>query len=633
MKPSTFRFLAIGCSLVLLAGMTTARGDDKDKEKKKEPAQKAPPTVPQRGGPGNPGGGGGQSGPGQPTAPTGGPGVKPSGSRPSGPDVGGKKPTGPDTDGRKPAGPDTDAKKPTGTDIGGKKSTGPDIGGNKPTGHDTDGRMPTRPEISGKKPIGPDIDGKKPTSPDISGRQPTGPDSDGRKAGPKLFEEKKRDGTIERKTASGAVKERAKVDPKTGIEKTQHFSVTGKVRTQVEKKPNGEQLTTHYAASGKPQKTELVKADGSKAVTTRQVGRNGQERTTETVEYDGRSRPVSKTVQVNTTVNITRVTVVNRTVVKNYVYRPCGYVYRPHYVVVAPLYVSWYDPYWYSPAGVVIVHPFHYDWGWHHSWYYHHRYYWDVYPVYAAPSYWITDWMVASYVAERYEASASAAQAREEARLAREEAAKASQAAEKARDEQEKAELREALAIAQKREAEAETRAVKAEAAEERAKAQAGRQNPNAAPIDKETKEMLRGQIEQTIAENKQAAEQAAKGGEPVPSDITKALANPKHVYVVSKTVSVSSAKDNSPAGTITEGDLLKVEPGQDLKGANETTFVTMRVMTTKGEEGQVPAGTLISLPVRDLQDFDSEFRAKLDQGVAAADANKDLFKKGLVQQ
>jgi hypothetical protein len=281
----------------------------------------------------------------------------------------------------------------------------------------------------------------------------------------------------------------------------------------------------------------------------------------------------------------------------------------------------------------VIVHPFHYDWGWHHPWYYHHRYYWDVYPVYAAPSYWITDWMVASYIAERYEASASAAQAREEARLAREEAARASQAAEKARDEQEKAELREALANAQMREAEAATRAAKAEAAEERAKAQAGRPNPNAAPIDKETKEMLRGQIEQTIAENKQAAEQAAKGGEPVPSDITKALANPKHVYVVSKTVSVSLAKDNSPAGTITEGDLLKVEPGQDLKEANETTFVTMRVMTTKGEEGQVPAGTLISLPVRDLQDFDSEFRAKLDQGVAAADANKDLFKKGLVQQ
>jgi len=35
----------------------------------------------------------------------------------------------------------------------------------------------------------------------------------------------------------------------------------------------------------------------------------------------------------------------------------------------------------------------------------------------------------------------------------------------------------------------------------------------------------------------------------------------------------------------------LKVEPGQEsiLKGANETTFITMRVMTSKGEEVRRP--------------------------------------------
>jgi hypothetical protein len=93
----------------------------------------------------------------------------------------------------------------------------------------------------------------------------------------------------------------------------------------------------------------------------------------------------------------------------------------------------------------------------------------------------------------------------------------------------------------------------------------------------------------------------------------------------------VVSAKDSSPAGNITEGDLLKLESGQEnlLKDANENTLVTMRVMTSKGEEGEVTAGALISIPVKDLQDFDSEFRAKLDLGLAEAEKNQDQFKKG----
>ena len=95
--------------------------------------------------------------------------------------------------------------------------------------------------------------------------------------------------------------------------------------------------------------------------------------------------------------------------------------------------------------------------------------------------------------------------------------------------------------------------------------------------------------------------------------------------------MSVVSAKDSSPSGTITEGDLLKLEPGQEslLKDAHENTLVTMRVITSKGEEGEVTAGTLISLPLKELQDFDSEFRAKLDLGLAEADKNQDQFKKG----
>jgi hypothetical protein len=161
--------------------------------------------------------------------------------------------------------------------------------------------------------------------------------------------------------------------------------------------------------------------------------------------------------------------------------------------------------------------------------------------------------------------------------------------------------------------------------------ASAGKPCPNATPIDKETKEQLKTQIEATIAEKKALTEQSEKAGHPVLPDLSKTLADSKHVYPVSKTTSVVLAKDSSPAGVISEGDLLKLEPGQEniLKDASENTFVTMRVMTSKGEEGEVTAGTLISVPLKDVQEFDNEFRAKLDLGLAEADKNKEAFKKG----
>ena len=83
--------------------------------------------------------------------------------------------------------------------------------------------------------------------------------------------------------------------------------------------------------------------------------------------------------------------------------------------------------------------------------------------MYPAPSYWVTDWIVAGYVADRYAASISAAQAHEEARLARIEAEQARLAAEKARDDAEIAEAKAAQAQAELRSRNAEDRAARAE--------------------------------------------------------------------------------------------------------------------------------------------------------------------------
>jgi len=142
----------------------------------------------------------------------------------------------------------------------------------------------------------------------------------------------------------------------------------------------------------------------------------------------------------------------------------------------------------------------------------------------------------------------------------------------------------------------------------------------------------LRKQIEQTIAEQKEHAEQSEKTGKPILPDFAQAFADPNHIYPVSKTMSVV-AKDDAPAGILSEGDLLKVEPGQEniLNGADENTEVSMRVMTSKGDENEVPAGTLIKVFLKDLQEFDSEFRARLDEALVAAESNKDAFKRGLI--
>jgi hypothetical protein len=243
--------------------------------------------------------------------------------------------------------------------------------------------------------------------------------------------------------------------------------------------------------------------------------------------------------------------------------------------------------------------------------------------------------MVAGYLADRYARVVSAEQTREEARLSREEAEKARQVAQEAKNEAEIAEARTAVADAELRATRAEERAAKAEAAEARHQEMAGRPNPNTRPIDKDTKESLNSQIEKTIAEKKAFDELSAKGAKPVPPDVSLALADPNHIYPVSKPIRVVFAADSSKAGNLTEGDLVQVEPGQEaaLKDAKETYMVIMRIMTSKGEDDEVPAGVLVKIPLRDLQEFDNEFRAKVEEGLELATKNQDLFKKGAQSQ
>jgi hypothetical protein len=422
---------------------------------------------------------------------------------------------------------------------------------------------------------------------------------------------------FEETTPSGKV--RTRDEKKDDGEHTTKFNEAGTKQSEEIRKQDGSRQISRFDNTGRVRQEEVVRKDGSREVSSQQFGRNGNVRVKETVTYDSHQKVVNKTV----------IKTVNKTVIVNhYDHGRYGYAYRPVFVL-API-VAWYDPFWYTPAGVVIVHPFHYHWGWEGRGWYHSYYgpYWSAYDVYPTPSYWVTDWMVAGYMQDHYEAQISVDQARAEADAAHDEAARAQQAAQQAQDQAEVAEAKAAQAQAELRARNAEIKLEQAQHLQE----MAGKPNPNATPIDKDTKEALKNQIDQTVAEKKVLAEQAEKGGSPVVPDVSKAFADPKHVYPVSKAVSVTSAKDSNPAGNLSEGDLLKVEPGQEdkLKNAGENDLITMRVMTSKGEDGEVPAGTLVNVSVHDLQDFDSEFRAKVDAGMDEADKNKDTFKQGV---
>src|SRR6185503_5070790 len=157
--------------------------------------------------------------------------------------------------------------------------------------------------------------------------------------------------------------------------------------------------------------------------------------------------------------------------------------------------------------------------------------------------YWVTDWMVAGYVAESYAISTSVAQTREEVRLAREDAEKAKLAAERAADAAEKAEAQAEQAAAEARADRAEARAAKAELEEAKRKELAGKPNPKATPIDKDTKEALQTQVAKTIEEKKKA------GDDQIPPDVAVALADPDHIYPVSKKIAGLRAEDDELAG------------------------------------------------------------------------------------
>ena len=208
--------------------------------------------------------------------------------------------------------------------------------------------------------------------------------------------------------------------------------------------------------------------------------------------------------------------------------------------------------YAYAPWGVPVA----YSWGWAGSpWYGYYGGYFSPYPVYASPSLWLTDYLVAQSLQASYQEQAAANAA-------------AAQQQQFPPDGQQPAAL---------------TPDVKAQIADE-----------------------VRRQIALENAER--TSTPANSMPDPASSGIARMLSdNNPHVFVASTPLSLVTA--GGECG-ITEGDVLQLR-GAPLVNATAADAV---VLASKGQD--CSKGALVSVSLPDLQDMQNHMRETIDQGM-----------------
>jgi hypothetical protein len=332
--------------------------------------------------------------------------------------------------------------------------------------------------------------------------------------------------------------------------------------------------------------------------------RHGAEWMRETIHTDPRGFAISKTSAVRPSSLVVGST--NSPTERRYERGRWGFVYRPVHSGAEEVFNS-------TDSDRTNVFPGRFAWRWADTnWFGQFASYWVPDETYSTSSRWAADWMIASILADHFLAGVSETEAREEARLAREDARKASEVAGQAKNQ---AEMMEARAA----QAEAEARAARADAKESKTASNASgavieARKAGLTPISPSLKARLAAQIERAGARRKRFSAPASLGKDSLP-DLAESLSEPETLYPVARAVSVTRAEDGQPAGLLTAGDLLELERGQEQtwRSANENALVTMRVLASKGEEGETLGGTRVAVALRDLQDFENEFNAKLD--------------------
>jgi hypothetical protein len=249
-------------------------------------------------------------------------------------------------------------------------------------------------------------------------------------------------------------------------------------------------------------------------------------------------------------------------VYRSYTWRGVAYYHYVPAVYYRPAFYAWA----YNPWSVRLA----WGWGWGGApWFGFYGYYFAPYPVYPAPSFWLTDYVLAANLQAAY----------------------ADQQGTPAGDG-----------------------------------GYAGDSDPsasaNAVQLSPEVKQMIADEVQRQLAAERDAA--AAQPAQPQPTNDTPAAGGPEttpsvlspdsRVFVVSSTIDVT--KEDGSECSLTAGDII-MRTGDPQEG----TKVAVNVVTSK--HGDCPSNTATALEVNELEEMQNQFRQQLDSGLKALAADQ----------
>jgi hypothetical protein len=268
-----------------------------------------------------------------------------------------------------------------------------------------------------------------------------------------------------------------------------------------------------------------------------------------------------------------------------YAYRGGYYGGVAYYGYVPPVY---YGAAYYGWAYNPWATPVAYGWGWGGSpWYGYYGSYFTPAPVYATPSLWITDYLLAANLQAAYDARATA---------------NANAAAAAAVDNEE---------------------------------ANGGGGGGGAVALTPEVKQQIADEVRAEIAAEKEAAAHPAPAaaaattnapateGQTGPDEVPAALDPKLRTFVVSTVLAESTA----------DGTECSLSPGDVLTRIDDTPDAdkNVKVMVASSQKNDCGSGVQVAVAVQDLQDMHNDFRAKITEGLGklAENEGKNGLPKG----
>lgn len=331
--------------------------------------------------------------------------------------------------------------------------------------------------------------------------------------------------------------------------------------TRITKHPDGSQ--TKRETSGVVTQTS---PNGSRVIRTTPDGHGGITKTT--TYRNGGTSTTTRTVGPNGNVTVTKnVHVQGRPVVTreyhHHHYHYGGYSYYAYSPFWGPAYYPW--GWYYSPfLAPVYYPPYVWGWGW---WYPHWSWYFAPYPVYSQPSYWVTDYVISDYIAER-QSAVSADDAARAADLSAQRAQLSADQAQKAKEEAEKAQA--------------------------------------AAQITQPIKDQIAEQVKQGMTDIKEKK-----------TTQVVATLNTKTIFVVHEEIEATMHNDENEVCGLSEGDLVRVS---ELPKEGEQ-HVVMRVLTAGKDSCK--AGSQVHVALSKVQEMHNEFMERVERGMKEAEERK----------